>query len=69
MNFDIIIDTPTRAQSIRAEEKSWEMYDVLTRLLVAACCSDAESAVEADPYVFDDGFALLRYITVGEQEG
>lgn len=60
--------SPTRAQYIRAEEKAWEMYDVLTRLLVAVCHSDAETAAGADPDVFDDGIALLNYITLGEGE-
>ncbi len=55
----------TKEQMFRAEEKAWEMYEWMTRILVATCRSDTSSADETDPDVFDDGFALLNYITVG----
>lgn len=55
----------TTAQRVRAEEKCLEMYDWMTRILVCVCHSDAGSAADADPDVFDDGFALLNYITQG----
>ena len=55
----------TKEQKERAVEKAVELHEVLTRILVGACYSDAESAADADPDIFTDGFALLNYITSG----
>lgn len=56
----------TEEQKARAEEKAWELYEWMIRILVIACYSDAGSAADADPDVFDDGIALSNYITSGE---
>ena len=56
----------TKEQKTRAIEKAVEMHEWITRMLVGACHSDPESAIDADPDIFTDGFALLNYITSGE---
>ena len=56
----------TTAQRVRAEEKCLEMYEWMTRILVVLFYSDLDSALEADPDVFEDGIALSNYITSGE---
>ena len=56
----------TKEQKARAVEKAEELFEWMTRVLVGTCYSDAESAADADPDIFTDGFALLNYITSGE---
>ena len=55
----------TKEQRARAEEKVWELYEWMTRVLIVLFHSDLDSALEADPDVFADGIALSSYITSG----
>ena len=57
----------TKAQEERAAEKAVELHNMLTRIMLCVCHSDAESAADFDPFVFSDAFALLGYITSGEE--
>ena len=65
MNMKPIITKITTAQRVRAEEKSWELFEWMTRVLAAVCHPDAASAATADPDIFDDGIALQSYIANG----